>query len=92
MDIVKKNFVKTLKEITDNIEAGNSEIDEEQAVAIMETVAHKPLSREGSARYLNMSTRRFGALVKAGLLPKGRKRSGFKEKVWYKDELKTANK
>jgi hypothetical protein len=28
--------------------------------------------------------------VREGKIPKGRKRKGFKELVWYKDELDTA--
>jgi predicted DNA-binding transcriptional regulator AlpA len=34
-----------------------------------------------------MSTKNFDALVRKGVIPKGRKRIGFKELVWYKDEI-----
>jgi predicted DNA-binding transcriptional regulator AlpA len=34
-----------------------------------------------------MSRSKFDSLVKDGLLPKGKKRRGFKELVWYEDEL-----
>ena len=45
------------------------------------------MSKESAALYLNMSTSRFDTLVRDGYLPKGRKRIGFKEKVWYQDEI-----
>jgi predicted DNA-binding transcriptional regulator AlpA len=36
---------------------------------------------------LGISRSKFDALIKEGKLPKGRKRRGFKELIWYKDEL-----
>lgn len=87
MDIIKKNFVKLLRETADKIDAGNSEIDEEQAINIMKLIAHQPMSKEQAAMYLNMSTSRFDVLVKEGYLPKGRKKLGWKEKRWYQDEI-----
>ena len=84
---IKKYITRLLRETADRIDAGNSEINEEQALKIMEVVAHNPMSKERSAIYLNMSTSRFDTLVREGRLPKGRKRVGFKELVWYQDEL-----
>ena len=46
LGFVKDNLVKILRETADKIDAGNSEIDEEQAVKIMELIAHKPLTKE----------------------------------------------
>ena len=37
--------------------------------------------------YLDIGRSQFDQLVRDGMLPKGRKRMGFKELVWYKDEL-----
>lgn len=86
MDI-KKYFVKILRETADNIDVGNTEYNEEQALQVMEMIAHQPMSKEAASIYLNMSTKNFDALVRKGAIPKGRKRIGFKELVWYKDEL-----
>lgn len=84
---IKRYVTRLLRETADRIDAGNSEINEEQALRIMEAVAHNPMSKERSAIYLNMSTSRFDTLVREGRIPKGRKRVGFKELVWYQDEL-----
>ena len=46
MSKIKDYLVKTLRELADNLDAGNSEIDDEQAIQIMKLVAHKPLSKE----------------------------------------------
>jgi hypothetical protein len=45
------------------------------------------MSRETASIYLNISYNKFGVYVEEGKLPKGRKRSGWKELAWYKDEL-----
>ena len=82
-----KIFTKKIRELVDNLDAGNSEINEEQAIKILEIVAHRPMSKEEASIYLNMSTSKFDNLVRDGIIPKGRKRIGFKELVWYKDEL-----
>lgn len=87
IECIKKGFVQILRDTADKIDAGNSEIDEEQALEIMKSIAHQSISKESAAIYLNMSTSRFDTLVREGYLPKGRKKLGFKEKVWYKDEL-----
>lgn len=87
INCIKTNLVKILRELADKIDAGNSEVNEEQAIEIMKVVAHNPMSKEKAAMYLNMSSSRFDTLIREGYLPKGRKRVGFKEKVWYQDEI-----
>ena len=84
---LKKKLTALLRQIADNIDAGNSEVSDEQAIKIMSVVAHRPLSKEQACSYLNISRSKFDELVGAGKLPKGRKRRGFKELVWYEDEL-----
>lgn len=86
-DLIKRTFVKLLKDTADKIESGNCEITEEQAMEITNLISHQPLSREEACNYLNISRNRFNELIDLGKLPKGRKRRGFKELVWYKDEL-----
>lgn len=87
MNFIKEQFVSLLRKTADKIEKGTCELNEEQAIEIMKMIAHQPLSKEQSAIYLNMSASKFDALIKMNKLPKGRKRMGFKEKVWYQDEL-----
>ena len=88
MDIARKELSKYLREIADKLDANTSETDEEQAVELVSLFTHVAMSRENSARYLNMSNSMFDKNVGSGKLPKGRKVSGWKEKRWYKDELK----
>lgn len=87
IECVRKALARMLRETADKVDAGTTDIDEEQTIEIMKIVAHQPMSKESAALYLNMSTSRFDTLVRDGYLPKGRKRIGFKEKVWYQDEI-----
>jgi hypothetical protein len=48
---------------------------------------YRVLSKEDASKYLNISYSKFCKLVDAGKLPKGRKRTGWKELCWYADEL-----
>ena len=90
LDFVKDNLVKILRETADKIDAGNSEVDEEQAVKIMELVAHRPLTKEEAAMYLHIWPSRFDTLIREGKIPKGRKKLGQKNKIWYLDELENS--
>ena len=87
MSNLKRLIVNLLRETADKIDAGTSEITESEAMDIMSILAHKPMSKEDACIYLNLSRSRFDDLVREGRLPKGRKRRGFKELVWYQDEL-----
>ena len=87
---IRSLVVKLLREAADKIEIGTSEISDSQAMDLVSAFAHVPMSKESACSYLNMSRSRFDDLVRAKLLPKGRKRIGFKELSWYKDELDSA--
>lgn len=83
-----KMFAKLLRDTANKVEAGTCEIDEQQAMDICNMLSHEPLSKDQACSYLNMSRSKFDSLVLNGKLPKGIKRRGFKELIWYKDELK----
>lgn len=87
MSNLKKLIVKLLRETVDKIDADNTELTEEEAIEIMSVLAHRAMSKEQACSYLNLSRSRFDDLVREGKLPKGRKRRGFKELVFYQDEL-----
>ncbi|MBQ6046571.1 MAG: hypothetical protein IJL38_02965 [Bacteroidales bacterium] len=87
MKYIKEQFANLLRRTADKIEADDCELNEEQAIEIMKIIAHQPLSKEQAVIYLNMSKSKFDMLVRMNKLPQGRKRMGFKEKVWYQDEL-----
>lgn len=86
----KKLVVKYLKEVAEKIDSGTSEITESQAIDVLRVIAHEAMSKEQACVYLNLSRSRFDDLVRERKLPKGRKRVGFKELVFYKDELDAA--
>ena len=76
-----------LRELADKIDAKTSVITEEEAMEIFSIIAHEPLSKEQACDYLNVSRATFDNYIRNGYLPKGRKRKGYNELVWYKDEI-----
>lgn len=83
---------KILLGIVDDIDAGNSNIDEEEAIKIAKTLKEYvrkdiPMSKYQAYTYLNISRATFDNLVREGKLPKGKKIAGFKELVWFKKDL-----
>jgi len=87
MDTIKEELIKLLRKTADDFEVDNTNINEEQMLKITELLTHRELSKEEAAIHLKMSTSRFNTLVNEGRMPKGRKKLGFKEKVWYKNEI-----
>lgn len=83
----KKLAAKYLREVADKIDAGTTDISESDAIDIMSVVAHQAMSKEQACSFLNLSRSRFDDLVREKRIPKGRKRTGFKELVWFKNEL-----
>lgn len=83
---------KLLLGIVKDIDAGNSNIDEEEALKLVETLKvmrkDNPMSKYQAYTYLGISRAKFDNLVREGKLPEGRKLSGFKEKIWYKKDLR----
>ena len=81
-----------LLKIIDDIDAGNSNISEEDGLEIVKVLKRytrkdKPMSKYEAYTYLNISRATFDNLVKDGKLPKGKKQTGFKELFWYKKDL-----
>lgn len=82
-----KLLIKELRNTADKLEAGTCEISETEAMDIINTLTHEAMSKESACKFLNISRATFDLHVSLGNIPKGRKRIGFKELVWYKDEL-----
>jgi predicted DNA-binding transcriptional regulator AlpA len=82
-----KIVVKLLRDYADRLDAGNSNLSETEAMDIMSALCHHVMSKETACKHLNLSRSRFDDLVREKKLPRGKKRVGFKELVWYKDEL-----
>lgn len=89
-NILSRIIVKELRILADKIEANNTNLSEDEAMALLSTITHEAMSKDQACSYLNLSRSRFDDLVREGKLPKGKKRRGFKELVWYKDELEMA--
>jgi predicted DNA-binding transcriptional regulator AlpA len=81
-------IAKLLRETADKIDAGTCELSEQEAVEIMSAISHRVLSKEQACEFLNLQRSRFDDLVREGRIPRGRKRRGFKELIWYEDELR----
>lgn len=88
MDL-KKLICSELKNILARIESDTCEIDKSTAMQILSVISHEPLSKAESYQELQISRSKFDTLVRNGDLPPGKKRIGFNELAWYKDEIIT---
>lgn len=87
MSNLNKLIAKELHALADKFDADTSEISEAEAIDIVDMLMHRAISKATACNYLGIRRSKFDSLVQEGKLPKGRKRVGFKEKVWWKDEL-----
>lgn len=83
---------KLLRKIDKDIDAGNSNLTEEEALEVVEilkkyTRKDSPMSKYQAYMYLNISRATFDNLVREGKLPAGHKVAGFKELFWYKKDF-----
>lgn len=88
---------KILLGIVDDIDAGNTNADEEELLEIAKVLKEMvrkdvPMSKYQAYTYLNMSRARFDNLVREGKIPNGKKVAGFKELQFYKKDLIKAKK
>lgn len=84
---------RLLLKIVDDIDAGNSYIDEDEAMEMVGTLKEmvrkdKPMSKYQAYTFLNMSRAKFDNLVRDGKIPRGRKVAGFKELQWFEKDLR----
>lgn len=83
---------KYLLQMVDDIDAGNTNITEEEAIQLAATLKEytdktKRLSKYQACQYLNVSRATFDNYVRAGKLPRGKHEAGFKELSWKKQDL-----
>lgn len=81
-----------LLKIVDDIDAGNSNITEGEAMEIVDSLKRftdkeKRLSKYAACEYLNVSRATFDNYVREGKLPRGKHEAGFKELSWSKKDL-----
>ncbi len=87
---LSKLISKNLREVADKIDASTSELTEEEAMELLSVISHKVLSKEQACNFVGLQSSQFDNLIRAGKLPKGRKRRGHTALVWYEDELRDA--
>lgn len=88
-----------LAKIVEDIDTGNSTIDDAQYEDILEQVsfftqASTKYSKYQACKYLGISRSTFDGLVREGKLPPGKKQQGFKEIFWTRstlDKYRSAN-
>lgn len=94
MNILLKIIKDELLKIVDNIDAGNSNISEEEGVMLINTLKSFtekdiPMSKYQAFNYLHISRATFDNLVREGKIPQGKKQQGFNELQWFKKDLDT---
>ena len=88
VELIKKYLLK----IVDDIDAGNSNLTELEAVELVDvlkrlTDREKRLSKYEACRYLNISRATFDNYVREGKLSRGKHEAGFKELSWDRKTL-----
>ena len=79
-----------LQQFIDDIDSGNSRMSQEQqleALSMLYKLTSNELSKIEAAKYIGVSRATFDNYINKGLIPKGRKRQGFKELSWNKSDL-----
>ena len=92
MNILLKVIKEELQKIIDNIDAGNSNISEEEGtklISTLKTFTEKdiPMSKYQAFNYLHISRTTFDNIVREGKIPQGKKQQGFNELQWFKKDL-----
>lgn len=95
IETVLKVLANLLRDLAARIDAGNSNLTEEEAIELVSVIGHytnreEYISKYEACKYLNISRATFDNYVKEGKLPKDKKRIGFKELAWTKKDLDEA--
>lgn len=88
IEVIKRYLLK----IVDDIDTGNSNISDEEALELVDTLKRltdkeSRISKYEACKYLNISRATFDNYVREGKLPKGKKVAGFKELSYSKKDL-----
>ena len=92
----KKALVAILENTLENVNAGNTNITEEEASVIIDhlTMLNKGVATVSKAyaceHVLHITSNKFDYLVRKGIIPHGRKRLGFNELSWVLKDLDEA--
>ena len=89
LQLIKKHLLK----IIDDIDSGNTNLNEEEQLKVVELLKkfnsrEKMISKYQAYTYLNLRRAQFDNLVREGKIPKGIKETGFKELRWKLSDIK----
>lgn len=93
MSALLKVLKKELQHSIENIDAGNSEITEEELVELVKLLATINKGEErisktiACEKILHCSPSTFDNYVREGIIPPGRKVAGFKELLWNESDF-----
>lgn len=81
-----------LEKIITDLDAGNSNITEEEAIELIKVIQSYTdktvkMSKYQACKYLNVSRATFDNYVREGSIPRGKKEAGFKELFYTKKDL-----
>ena len=84
-----------LLQLVNDIDTGNTNISEDAEEEIIDLVTkltrvESKYSKYQACEYLGLSRATFDRYIKDGIIPAGRKESGFKELFYYKKDLDDA--
>ena len=82
-----------LQNCIDRIDAGNSNLNAEEEVEIIELLKNytnkdRKFSKYQACKYLNISRATFDKYIREGKIPKGKKEAGFKELFYLESDLR----
>lgn len=88
---MKRIIRNLLQGIIDDLDAGNTNINEEEAIEVAKVISElrkdNGISKYAACEYLNVSRATFDNYVREGKIPKGKHEIEFKELRWYKKDL-----
>lgn len=87
MKSLRSILADLLEEFSCRLRADTCELSEEDALTLLNNVAHIRLSKRDAAQRLSMSERSFDRKIQSGEVPVGRKEIGETKLVWYLDEI-----
>ena len=90
LQVIREQLVR----IINDIDAGNSNADEEELMQIAKFLnksmrKDRPMNKYQAYTYLNISRAKFDNMVREGLIPRGKKVAGSRELRWCKKDLPT---
>ena len=87
MKFIDKILAQYLRDSAYKIEHNQCELTSEEKEQLIHLLGRTPMSKTQAFQFLGISRSKFDYLLRCDRIPQGRKRFGFNELVWYKDEL-----